>query len=86
MVEKLRDEIGGKDFEELSALLGREGRRLTGALFEEVLKSRGGERARPGQACMRGLWTDAKVAETVAYQDGGKPAWRGHDRTALFLL
>jgi hypothetical protein len=41
MVEKLRDEIGGKDFEELSALLGREGRRLTGALFEEVLKSRG---------------------------------------------
>jgi hypothetical protein len=41
MVEKLRDEIGGNDFEELSALLGREGRRLTGALFEEVLKSRG---------------------------------------------
>jgi hypothetical protein len=35
-VEKLRDEIGEKDFEELSALLGWEGRQLTGALFEEV--------------------------------------------------
>ena len=41
MVEQLRDEIGGKDFEELSALLGREGQRLTGAIFEEVIKSRG---------------------------------------------
>ena len=41
MVEKLRDEIGGKDFEALSALLGREGQKLTGTLFEEVLKSRG---------------------------------------------
>jgi hypothetical protein len=52
MVEKLRDEIGGKDFEELSALLGREGRRRTGAIFEEVLRSRGAEeRSRDTQVC-----------------------------------
>jgi hypothetical protein len=41
MVAKLRSEIDGKDFEALSAVLGREGQKLTGALFEEVLKSRG---------------------------------------------
>lgn len=41
MVTKLRDELDGKDFEALSTVLGREGQKLTGALFEEVLKSRG---------------------------------------------
>ncbi len=43
MVAKLWDEVEGKDFEALSELLGREGQRLTGTLFEEVLKSRGAE-------------------------------------------
>jgi hypothetical protein len=52
MVAKLQGEIDGKDFEALSVLLGREGQKLTGALFEEVLKSRGAkERAQDTHVC-----------------------------------
>lgn len=87
-VEKLRDETEGKDFEALSALLGREGQELTGAIFEEVLKSRGAkERSQDTQvceACGRTLKRQKQLhTKTV---DGGKPPWRGYDRAALFLL
>jgi hypothetical protein len=45
MVKKLTVESEGKTFEELSALLQREGRTLTGALLAEVLRSRGAKEA-----------------------------------------
>lgn len=83
MVKRLQ---GEKDCEAMSELLGREGRRLTGAIFEEVIKSRGGERKQPRHACMRRMRSDAKTPEPIAHQDGGKPAWRDHNREALFLL
>jgi hypothetical protein len=52
MVKRLQGELGEKDFEAMSDLLGREGRRLTGAIFEEVLKSRGAkERSQDTQVC-----------------------------------
>jgi hypothetical protein len=52
MVKRLQSEMGEKDFEAMSDLLGREGRRLTGAIFEEVLKSRGAkERSQDTQVC-----------------------------------
>jgi hypothetical protein len=41
MVKKLTMESEGKSFEELSELLRREGQAVTGALLEEVLRSRG---------------------------------------------
>jgi len=41
MVKKLTAESEGKSFEELSDLLRREGQAVTGALLEEVLRSRG---------------------------------------------
>jgi hypothetical protein len=41
MIEKLEKEIEGKGFEELSDLLRREGQQVSGAVLEEVLKSRG---------------------------------------------
>lgn len=45
MVKKLTVESEGKNFEELSELLQREGRALTGALLAEVLRSRGAKEA-----------------------------------------
>jgi len=45
MVQKLTMSSAGKTFEELSALLLREGRTLTGALLAEVLRSRGAKEA-----------------------------------------
>jgi hypothetical protein len=51
-VKRLQGEIGEKDFEAMSDLLGREGRRLTGAIFEEVIKSRGAkESSRDTRVC-----------------------------------
>lgn len=44
-VKKLPMENEGKPFAELSALLQREGRALTGALLTDVLRSRGGKEA-----------------------------------------
>jgi Uncharacterised protein family (UPF0236) len=41
MIEKLDKEVEGKGFEEMSELLRREGKAVTAAVFEEVLKSRG---------------------------------------------
>jgi len=41
MVQKLTAESEGKSFEELSDLLRREGRALTGALWAEGVRSRG---------------------------------------------
>lgn len=41
MVKKLTAESEGKSFEELSDLLRRAGQAVTGAIFEEVLRSRG---------------------------------------------
>ena len=41
MVDQLKDEIEGKGFEELSETLRRKGHSVTGAILEEVLKSRG---------------------------------------------
>src|SRR5438093_4977047 len=41
MIKKLEKEIEGKGFEELSQMLLREGQSVTGAILEEVLKSRG---------------------------------------------
>ena len=41
MIDKLKDEIEGKGFEELSELLRSKGQSVTGAILEEVLKSRG---------------------------------------------
>lgn len=43
MIEKLEKEVEGKAFEEISDLLRREGQGVTGAVLEEVLKSRGSE-------------------------------------------
>lgn len=43
MIEKLEKEIEGKDFEEISDLLLREGQGVTGAVLEEALKSRGAQ-------------------------------------------
>ena len=52
MVKKLEKEIAGKSFEELSDLLLREGQSVTGAILQEVLKSRGArERAATRQVC-----------------------------------
>ena len=52
MVKKLEKEIAGKSFEELSDLLLREGQSVTGAILQEVLKSRGaGERAATRHVC-----------------------------------
>jgi len=45
MVNKLSMASDGKNFEELSALLLQEGRTVTGALLEEVLRSRGAKEA-----------------------------------------
>jgi hypothetical protein len=74
-VEKLREEIGEQDFEAISDLLGREGRRLKGALFEEVLKSRGAK----GRGQDTHICEDCGRPEAVAYQEGGKPVWGGED-------
>lgn len=41
MIEKMSKEVEGKGFDDLSELLRREGKSVTGAIFEEVLKSRG---------------------------------------------
>lgn len=41
MIEKLKDKIEGKGFEELSEAVRREGRDVSGAILEEVIKSRG---------------------------------------------
>lgn len=52
MIEKLSKEIEGQGFEELSGMLPREGQSVSGALFEEVLKSRGAkERTAPPPVC-----------------------------------
>lgn len=52
MIEKLSQEVEGKGFEELSELLRRAGKSVTGAVFEEVLKSRGAqERLATTQVC-----------------------------------
>jgi hypothetical protein len=49
MVKRLQ---GEKDCEAMSELLGREGRRLTGAIFEEVIRSRGAkESSRDTHVC-----------------------------------
>ena len=45
MVKKLTVESEGKNFEELSELLQREGRALTGALLAEVVRSCGAKEA-----------------------------------------
>src|SRR5215475_12571927 len=41
MIKKLSNDIEGKDFQELSENLRKEGQTVTGAILEEVLKSRG---------------------------------------------
>ena len=41
MVNKIKDQIEGKSFEEISDLLRQEGHSITGAILEEVIKSRG---------------------------------------------
>jgi hypothetical protein len=81
MVTKLRDELDGKDFEARSALLGREGQKLTGALFEEVLKSRGANEC--GQAtpiceeCGRTLKRQQQMhSRTVESRHGEVPVER----------
>lgn len=52
MIERLSEETEGKGFEELSELLRREGKLVTGAIFEELLKSRGAaERLATTQVC-----------------------------------
>ena len=52
MVKKLSAEIDGKSFEELSDLLRREGQAVTGAILEEVLRSRGAkELSAPTHVC-----------------------------------
>jgi len=52
MVEKLNNQVEGKGFEELSELLRREGKSVTGAIFEEGLKSRGAkQRLATTQVC-----------------------------------
>lgn len=45
MVKKIKDEVAGKGFEELSELLSKEGKTITGAVLEEVIKSRGTKQA-----------------------------------------
>ena len=52
MIKKLEKESEGKGFEELSEMLFREGHSVTGAILEEVLKSRGAaERAATAHVC-----------------------------------
>ncbi len=46
MVKKLKGQVGGKSFEEISDLLRLEGKSITGAILEEVIKSRGAEQAK----------------------------------------
>jgi hypothetical protein len=41
MIDKLKDKTEGKGFEEISEMLRREGQSVTGAILEEMLKSRG---------------------------------------------
>lgn len=43
MVKKIKEQIAGKSFEEISDLLRREGHSLTGAILQEVIKSRGAQ-------------------------------------------
>jgi len=43
MIEQLNKEVEEKGFEELSEMLRRAGQTVTGAVFEEVLKSRGAQ-------------------------------------------
>jgi hypothetical protein len=52
MVKKLTAESEGKSFEELSDLLRKAGQAVTGAILEEVLRSRGSkERSAPTHVC-----------------------------------
>lgn len=46
MVKKIKDEVAEKSFEELSDLIGKEGKTVTGAVLEQVIKSRGAKQAR----------------------------------------
>src|ERR1044071_5208265 len=43
MIEQLNNEVEEKGFEQLSELLRRAGQAVTGAVFEQVLKSRGAQ-------------------------------------------
>ncbi len=45
MVKKLKDQIEGKGFEELSENIRREGQGVTGAILEEAIKIRGARAA-----------------------------------------
>src|SRR5215475_152471 len=67
MVKKLSKDIEGKDFQELSEKLRQEGQTVTGAILEEVIKSRG---AKQGAAethvceeCGRSLKRQKKLQE-----------------------
>jgi hypothetical protein len=41
MVKKIKDEIAGKSLEELSEIVSKEGKTITGSILSEVVKSRG---------------------------------------------
>jgi hypothetical protein len=43
LVERLGEQVAGKDFEEISELLFREGKAVTNGIFAEVIKSEGAE-------------------------------------------
>src|SRR5437667_11491486 len=52
MVKKIKDQVADKDFEAISELLRAEGQSVTGAILQEVIRSRGAtEQARQSYVC-----------------------------------
>lgn len=74
LVVQLKDQIKGKDVEELSNLLREEGKKLTAALFEQMINSLGKDelaaKTHPCPECNRTLKSPRNMRRTMDTQHG----------------